>query len=604
MSLTACSVGDYARILSPPESFLAIARSMINTETSDDTPAPGPQTPETRPAGPPKKPNPPTEDDRVTSERGPDTPKIAKRVVVQPKEAPKTPPFYSPAAKAQISATTTNTAVKATTSKANIPTAPVSTSTIPSKVKASTASNSAINTPVKATTLKANIPAASASPMSSPTKGMPSKANASAAPTSPISMRTIPKTSVTATSADTPTKGTAPKANVPAASARSARTPTAPKSNIHSVSSSPANLQSNVPAISVSSAKTPVQSTSSKANDAATPILSASTDAKGTAPKAYVSAASASPASEHRDPKPTSSVHPEKSSAPGLISKQIANAVSHTANKPIGQLQPSASQDVTATKIEREPVKANVERTEELLLDFGTTPPDSSQLSGFMASPAIQDLEGIDFKHTSDSVAAHGSTTLNSTESPEQQSNGPSIADYQREISLLSALLESTTLGDLGVEFRERLKQCQKELEELCQAQRSGSSIVNTPVKHERISSTSPLDSASVRLRQAVTAPPFYPRVSSFSGYRSPTNSISSDSTAPPSTPVPTRHVAMPIRAPPSAAEPESTFDHIFGDHLLPGRRSRTPSSLREVSSTSRTSSDGKQIISVAPQLI
>ncbi|OJJ87077.1 uncharacterized protein ASPGLDRAFT_1123989 [Aspergillus glaucus CBS 516.65] len=237
---------------------------------------------------------------------------------------------------------------------------------------------------------------------------------------------------------------------------------------------------------------------------------------------------------------------------------------------------------------------ANVEKTEELLLDFGTTPPDSSPLSDFMASPAIQDLEGIDFRNSPDSVAARGSTTLESTESPEQRSNRPSIADYQREISLLSALLESTTLGDLGEEFCERLKQCKKELEELCQAQRSGSSAVNTPVKHERISSISPLDSASVqRLRQAVTAPPFYPRVSSFSGYRSPTNSISSDSTAPPPTPVPIRRAANPIRVPPAPDEPESTTsDHIFGDHLLPGRRSRTTSLLREVSSTSRTSSD------------
>lgn len=364
-------------------------------------------------------------------------------------------------------------------------------------------------------------------------------------------------------------------------------------------------MRSNAPAISTSSAKTPFQSTVSKANGPVTPVSSVNTAAKGTAPKASVSAAFVPPVNERKDPKPTSSDHPEKSSAPGLISKQVDNAESNTAKKPIGQLQPSASQDVMATKTESEHVKANVEKTEELLLDFGTTPPDSSPLSDFMASPAIQDLEGIDFRHSPDSVAARGSTTLESTESPEQRPNRPSIADYQREISLLSALLESTTLGDLGEEFCERLKQCKKELEELCQAQRSGSSAVNTPVKHERISSISPLDSASVqRLRQAVTAPPFYPRVSSFSGYRSPTNSISSDSTAPPPTPVPIRRAANPIRVPPAPDEPESTTsDHIFGDHLLPGRRSRTTSLLREVSSTSRTSSDGKQITSIALQI-
>lgn len=583
---------------------------MINTKTSDDTPAPGPQTPETRPAGPSKESNPPTKDDRVTPEKGPDAPRIAKRVAAQPEEAPKTPPFHSPAtAKVQISVASTsatNTPVKATTLKANVlvaSTLSASTSTkgMPSKANASAAPTSATNTPARTTTSKANVPTASVTP----TKGMPSRANVSAAPTSPLSMRTAPKTSVTATSVNTPTKGTAPKANVPAASAPSARMPTAPKANVHSVSRSPANVRLNAPGISISSAKTPIQSTVSKANGPVTPISPANTAAKGTAPKASVSTASVPPANEHKDTKPTSSDHPEKSSAPGLISKQVANAESNTAKKPIGQLQPLASQDVMATKTESEHVKSNVEKTEELLLDFGTTPPDSSPLSDFMASPAIQDLEGIDFRHYPDSVAAHGSTTLESTESPEQPSNGPSIADYQREISLLSALLESTTLGDLGEEFCERLKQCKKELEELCQAQRSGSSAVNTPVKHERISSISPLDNASVRLRQAVTAPPFYPRVSSFSGYRSPTNSISSDSTAPPPTPVPIPRAAIPIRVPPAPAEPESTTsDHIFGDHLLPGRCSRTTSSLREVSSTSRTSSDGKQITSIALRMI
>ena len=551
-SLIACSVGDYARILSPPESFLAIARSMINTKTSDDTPAPG-QTPETRLAGPLKGPNPPTKDNPVTPEKGPSAARIAKRVVAQPKEARKSPPFHSPA-----------------TMKAQVP----------------VASTSATNTPARSINSKANVPAAPVTP----TKGIPSRENASAAPTLPSNMQKIPKTSATATSVNTPTKGTAPKANIPVASALSARIPTAPKANVHSISSSPA--------------KTPVQSTVLKANGPVTPISSANTAAKGTAPKPNISAASVPPANEHKDPKPTSPDHPEKSSVPDLMSKQADNAEPSTAKKPNGQLQPSGSQNVMATKTECEHVKANVEKTEELLLDFGTTPSDSSPLSDIMASPAIQDLEGIDFRHSPDSVTAHGSNILESTKSPEQPPNGRSIADYQHEISLLSALLESTTLGDLGEEFCERLKQCKKELEELCQVERSGNSAVNTPVKHERISSISPPDGASVRLKQAVAAPPFYPRVSSFSGYRSPTNSISSDSTAPPPTPVPIRRVASPIRVPPAPAEPESTTsDHIFGDHLLPGRHSHITSSLGEVSLTSHTSSDGKQITSISFQI-
>lgn len=460
---------------------------MLHAKTSDDTPAPASQNPETKPDGPLNESKKPTKDVQVPPEKVPDGPRgrATTRSVAQPRVTPKTPPVHSPATP---------------------------------RAKVSSTSVSSASTHAKGTILKADAPSASAP------------------------------------SANTPTKGPTPKKNI-----------------------------------------------------SATSMPSTNASAKGAVPKASASAASVASADvcvKGKDSEPTISGHPEKKpSASGMISKQVANAESHTTKKPTGQSQPSALQDATTFETESKPIVKTesepiVETTEELLLDFGTTPPDPSPLNDFMTSPAIQDLKGIDFRHSSDSSSVHGSTTLEFTGSPkpEQPSNGRTIADYQREISLLSALLESTTLGDLGEGFCERLKQCKKELEELCQAQRNSteSSAGNTPVKHERLPSMSPIENASAqRLRQAVTASPFYPRTSSFSGYRSPTNSISSDSTVPLSTPVPIP-AAISIRSPPPPAESESASEHIFGDHLLPGRRSRTASSLRSISSTSQ--SDGKPI--------
>lgn len=274
---------------------------------------------------------------------------------------------------------------------------------------------------------------------------------------------------------------------------------------------------------------------------------------------------------------------------------------------------------------------ASVEPKEELLLDFGTTPPDPSPLrEKALQSPAIEDLKGIEFEHytnaNSPAKTLHErSNSEQQTESKKDGSNKEAVvsskkisrSDYEREIFLLGVFLESTTLGE---EYCDQFKKIKAELEERLRNYNTQETTTeatqklsiddktsatdtesntpadtfkptpavlskdeNTPTK--QIGNTSMLttqnSTGSQRLRQAINAPPFHPRSSSFTGYRSPINSTSSDSTPPP-TPVPPRPNAIPIKRPSLVpAEPESPAQHIFGNHLLPGRRSRAASALQ-----------------------
>lgn len=296
--------------------------------------------------------------------------------------------------------------------------------------------------------------------------------------------------------------------------------------------------------------------------------------------------------------------------------------------------QPAPSDELSSR-----PKAEGKEPQNDILLDFGTTPPEPSSMhEKHLKSPAFEDLRGIDFEHPPDTTSLRVTTNERSTsekiskelrksefyKGTVSSSNGTIDRDYEREIFLLSVFLESTTLGD---EFCGPLKKIKAEIEEMFRESQktpasgtqqnidSESSITaaqpkttpeirtpleDTPTKHAKKPSVSPLDeiASAQRLRQAVNAAPFYPRSSSFSGYRSPINSISSDSTSPPSTPVPsqpTQSKAIPIRKlSPVPAEPENPTEHIFGDHLLPGRRPRVASSLQSPSPASRTSTNGK----------
>lgn len=279
---------------------------------------------------------------------------------------------------------------------------------------------------------------------------------------------------------------------------------------------------------------------------------------------------------------------------------------------------------------------ASFETKEDLLLDFGTTPPDPSPLrEKDIQSPAFEDLKGLDFEHSTNANSSVNSLheQSNSEQQTESKKDGfdketvasskkASRSDYEREIFLLGVFLESTTLGE---EYCDQFKKIKAELEEHLRndhsqeittqaAQKSfandnisatnteqntpadkskmttgvPSTAENTPTKHvEKPSISKPEDNtSSERLRKAINAPPFCLCSRKFSGYRSPINSTSSDSTSPP-TSSPSRSKVIPINRPSQVLEkPEPPTEHIFGDHLLPGRRSRDATALR--------STDGK----------
>lgn len=372
-------------------------------------------------------------------------------------------------------------------------------------------------------------------------------------------------------------------------------------------------------------------------------------------PKSNVSAEPASPAEplagdeKDKDSKLINLKHPR---SPTERVERGAVADSRATGNVFNVRQPAPSDELSPRP------KAEIKEPQnDVLLDFGTTPPEPSPMhEKHLKSPAFEDLRGIDFEHSPDTTSSRVTTNERLTSEKIQDelrksefykgtissSNGTSDRDYEREIFLLSVFLESTTLGD---EFCGPLKKIKAEIEEMfhgsqktpttcTKSQLQGAAsepqktpasdtqpninsessttaaqpkttqeirtpLEGTPTKHAKNSSVSPLDESvsAQRLRQAVNAVPFYPRSSSFSGYRSPINSVSSDSTSPPSTPVPsqsTRSKAIPIGKPSTApAEPKQPTEHIFGDHLLPGRRSRM-ASLQSPSSASRTSTNGK----------
>ncbi|PYI06659.1 hypothetical protein BO78DRAFT_368683 [Aspergillus sclerotiicarbonarius CBS 121057] len=222
--------------------------------------------------------------------------------------------------------------------------------------------------------------------------------------------------------------------------------------------------------------------------------------------------------------------------------------------------------------------------TDCLLLDFSSTPPEQmllgqSPLASAMASPIFEDLQGLNFQ---DLEPLQDPVSLDSA--PRYQPDGSKSAyNLQRQIDILCELLESTSLSDVS---RENLKQCKNELEgkitrrsptdetkgkrilfpgehipqnlgaitepgEQSQSNPNVLDMQDTTMESVRLDIT---QSLSPQSRLNVTAPPFFPHMP----YRSPSNSLSSESTCIPQTPCPHRRVAE---------------GHIIGDHLLPGRR-------------------------------
>ncbi|BCS00828.1 uncharacterized protein AKAW2_51169A [Aspergillus luchuensis] len=257
-------------------------------------------------------------------------------------------------------------------------------------------------------------------------------------------------------------------------------------------------------------------------------------------------------------------------------------------------------------------------------------------------TPSLEDLKGLDFKQdlhprfpTRRKVdfdmsldKREPSTNERDIMPTKQHDNSEASEDLHRQINMLCELLQSTSLSG---EHRESLKQCKTALEgklqgaydstgKIIQTQEDpflgkpvfetleaaagpdeqpqstisglgiqnvsmdsstpkkaetiiepdkqstpsiGGQIMPTSVENARLAMASPSPSA----RLNVTAPPFVPKTP----YRAQSNSFSSESNATcvPETPCPHRRVSMPE-------------GHIFGDHLLPGRRRETISSGAE----------------------
>ncbi|PWY93721.1 hypothetical protein BO94DRAFT_511563 [Aspergillus sclerotioniger CBS 115572] len=230
---------------------------------------------------------------------------------------------------------------------------------------------------------------------------------------------------------------------------------------------------------------------------------------------------------------------------------------------------------------------ATTNATDALLLDLSSTPPKQSllgrsPLATAMMSPTLEDLQGLEFVEDLDLLQ---DPVLYDSAPMIQPIGSKSAVNLKRQIDILCELLESTSLSDAS---RENLKQCKDELEgkmnkhsptdetkgkgvlfpdeHISQdvgavAEPGGQSqssldlldMQDTPMESVRLDIT---QSPSPQSRLNVTAPPFFPHMP----YRSPANSISSESTCIPQTPCPHRRISL-------------TEGHIIGDHLLPGRR-------------------------------
>lgn len=263
---------------------------------------------------------------------------------------------------------------------------------------------------------------------------------------------------------------------------------------------------------------------------------------------------------------------------------------------------------------EREADKPRVEET-DLLVDFGSSPEDSalttplpSKEQNLLRSPAFEDLQGIDFSvpaavDTVSSKSLSPGPSFNPTrnldfQEPVNEKKDSEAADtshaekeplskYRREISIIDNLIETTSLSD---EFLYKLKDCRKELESklhqneqlstanpASSAQEQQQQADNRKQLTSKLQSTPSLESP---LKHAVTASPFVPRNPSFTTYRSPTHSVSSDSSSLSSPPIrpPIFKPTPPNPSPIIENQEPSDSSHIIGDHLLPGRRARQDS--------------------------
>ncbi|OGM44407.1 hypothetical protein ABOM_006826 [Aspergillus bombycis] len=226
-----------------------------------------------------------------------------------------------------------------------------------------------------------------------------------------------------------------------------------------------------------------------------------------------------------------------------------------------------------ATSKDQPASETSLNRTSsEVLLDLSSTPPTKVSLASddnLIMSPSLQELEGLEFiqslASTPESISSHNiqrpdcEAPSKSTISVEASSaitqadeDGP-YGKFQRDIEMLCKLMASASLSN---KHRESLVECKAELEAKLQSfQRTPTlnpappqpSAESTTRGEGDLSGSQNRNSPSLLSRLNVTAAPFVP-------------------SRPDMSPTPARARARSVSF---AVHP----DHIFGDHLLPGRR-------------------------------
>lgn len=258
-------------------------------------------------------------------------------------------------------------------------------------------------------------------------------------------------------------------------------------------------------------------------------------------------------------------------------------------------------------KLQLDTFSANnsTQEKDDLLLDFNTTPTKgphhSDYIDGSLMSPACEDLKGLDFAVPCPSQQVQSprqehfhatprrkldfgtvstepkESQLDLCEVPSAPSNNCALAVSPAEMEMLCKLLGSTSISE---KLKESLQECKEELESKLlddqpkptptnlvteKPQSTNTSTNNTPARNSH-SALSPQSQFNVAARS------FVPRTS-FQHHRSPTRSISSDSTQyAPSV----EDKVVEKKQPPMPAASK----HIIGTHLLPGRRGRSDESV------------------------
>ncbi|KAE8399119.1 hypothetical protein BDV37DRAFT_11333 [Aspergillus pseudonomiae] len=295
-------------------------------------------------------------------------------------------------------------------------------------------------------------------------------------------------------------------------------------------------------------------------------MAQSSTTRKAALPNTKAVASHGEPASVTTPTKtPQEDQMPQLSTTQVTAKPVISDAINQNAESTLVSSE-ATSKDQSAS--ETDPNRTS----SEVLLDLSSTPPTKVSLASddnLVMSPSLQELKGLEFMQslpsTPESISSHVSqmpecedpskSTISVERSPaitQADEDGP-YDKFQRDIEMLCKLMASTSLSN---KHRESLVECKAELEAKLQSFQRTSTLTTTSPEpsaesatrgESDLSGSQNRNSPSLLSRLNVTAAPFVP-------------------SRPDMSPTPTRARARSVSF---AVYP----GHIFGDHLLPGRR-------------------------------